>query len=157
MSADEGKTEEPNFPPALPAPDVRRALPEPDSIRPEQLGDMFQRSEETLLQSGSGKEEARLLCAACGFPVTSLSERVEVNDSFKHVFMNPAGLVYEIGCFRGASGCREIGEPEKAHTWFPGFSWDISLCRECATHLGWFYSSGDSGFYGLILKKLREG
>jgi hypothetical protein len=37
-----------------------------------------------------------------------------------------------------------------------GYSWQIQLCRNCYTQLGWKYMSQDDSFYGLIFKMLRE-
>lgn len=97
----------------------------------------------------------RLLCRACSHPVTSTAQRITVNGGHTHVFHNPAGVEYEIGCFRQAPGCVKYAEATVEHTWFPGYVWCFALCVHCHEHLGWHYQ-GESGFYGLILKQLVE-
>ena len=51
-----------------------------------------------------------LFCAACRAPITSLRERISVNERHEHVFANPHGYIYQIGCFAVAPGCALIGE-----------------------------------------------
>lgn len=86
-----------------------------------------------------------------------------MNGAHVHLFTNPAGFVYEIGCFASAPGCSHVGSIEDAFSWFPGWSWQIATCAACGVHLGWRYcssgSSGSSGaqFHGVIVAALREG
>lgn len=98
----------------------------------------------------------RLCCRVCGLPVTDTASRVSVAGSHRHVFTNPAGVVYEIGCFAAAPGCAGAGTPTADFTWFPGYRWSFALCADCGTHLGWRYAAGAGGFYGLILDRLVE-
>ena len=97
-------------------------------------------------------------CAGCGHPITTADRRIEMGGAHAHRFANPAGFVYEIGCFRDAPGCRNRGEPTLEWTWFPGHPWSISVCGRCTAHLGWAYGAGDGGgaFFGLILERLAE-
>ncbi|RCK80094.1 MAG: hypothetical protein OZSIB_3598 [Candidatus Ozemobacter sibiricus] len=98
-----------------------------------------------------------IVCAACRHPVTSTAERCEMAGHHRHVFTNPAGFVFEIGCFRQAPGCRALGQPTTEYTWFPGWAWQIAVCRGCGEHLGWAYSTGTfARFHGLILERLHE-
>lgn len=99
----------------------------------------------------------RLLCRACAHPVTSAAQRTTVNGGHQHVFSNPAGVLYEIGCFRQAPGCVQFATATLDYTWFPGYAWRYALCAQCHNHLGWHYqAAGESGFYGLILAQLVE-
>lgn len=101
------------------------------------------------------KEKNRLLCRLCKTPITSQAHMIVVNGSTKHVFANPSGIVYEIGCFSAANGCINHGLPTQEFTWFAGYSWRFSFCRGCQTHMGWVYLGEEgSGFFGLILDKL---
>lgn len=103
----------------------------------------------------SDKDDARLLCATCGYVITSRDQRMTVDGSYHHTFSNPAGLVFDIGCFRDAPGCRQTGSATEDWTWFDGFSWRIAVCRECRSHLGWSYQSNNGeGFFGLIVDRL---
>jgi hypothetical protein len=105
-------------------------------------------------ERGDAPERA-LLCASCGHEVTSERARISVLDAHEHRFMNPAGLVFHIGCFARADGCMAIGQPSGDYRWFPGFDWRIALCVACADHLGWYFQSPGDGFFGLILERLR--
>ena len=97
--------------------------------------------------------EGAVLCAHCGHGITSPGERISIDGRHLHVFTNPDGIIFEIGCFRTAPGCREIGPAVREHTWFPGCAWRVALCANCGIHLGWAYVGRDN-FYGLILERL---
>lgn len=102
------------------------------------------------------RREERLYCAACRHPITRLEERISVQGGTEHVFTNPYGLTFRIGCFREAAGCRALGVATAQHTWFAGYRWRIALCRACDTHLGWTYASDADGFHGLIIDRLTS-
>jgi hypothetical protein len=102
------------------------------------------------------REEDRLLCLACGHPITSRRERIQEGGAHEHAFANPAGCLFHIGCFARAPGCLQAGQPTLEHTWFPGRAWRYALCGGCRAHLGWAFLGGQSSFYGLILDRLRE-
>ncbi len=97
--------------------------------------------------------EEVLRCVACGHEITSAAHRISVNGGHHHTFANPAGIVFEIGCFSEARGCANWGRPTEEFTWFKGYAWRFSICARCHAHLGWHYV-GDGGFYGLILAHL---
>lgn len=97
-----------------------------------------------------------LLCAACRHPVTDDRQRIRVADQHEHVCTNPHGFVYRIGCFREAPGCAGVGPHDSAFSWFPGYTWQIALCRGCHGHLGWRFRAGPDRFHGLILDRLVE-
>lgn len=99
-----------------------------------------------------------ILCRQCKNKVTTSSNRIDKNGSHKHIFNNPGGYIFEIGCFGAAPGCVNQGPPTLEFSWFSGFSWRFSLCSGCHTHLGWLYRSvgGQNSFYGLILDRLVE-
>jgi hypothetical protein len=102
------------------------------------------------------REERVIVCARCGHRVTTDGERLEVEGRHEHTFLNPAGIVYRIACFRDAPGCTLAGGESSYWSWFPGFSWTIAVCEACGTHLGWAFRRTDEGFYGLIVKRLGE-
>jgi hypothetical protein len=101
--------------------------------------------------------ERAIVCATCGHPVTSERERIAVLEAHEHRFMNPAGLLFHIGCFARADGCLVIGPPSDDYPWFPGYDWRIALCAACGEHLGWQFQSGERSFFGLRLDRLRAG
>lgn len=101
-------------------------------------------------------EEDVLYCAKCHAPITSRRNRITVNEQHEHVFANPAGYIFHIGCFREARGCMITGEETDYFTWFPGYTWRYALCGRCITLLGWAFRSQESVFFGLIVDKLCE-
>ena len=105
---------------------------------------------------GGHEERERLLCAVCGYPITTRDAAIAVAEKHLHTFFNPAGVLYEIGCFREADGCITVGEPTTDFSWFPGYGWLYTACARCTSHLGWRFESvnGPHGFHGLILKRL---
>jgi hypothetical protein len=92
-------------------------------------------------------------CAACKTRVSSEEARIAVDGGHRHVFTNPAGFSYEIGCFSTAEGCVVRGEPSAEATWFAGCAWSCAHCANCTEHLGWSYE-GRAAFFGLILERL---
>jgi len=104
----------------------------------------------------SGADES-ILCRTCRSPVTSHQQSISVNDRHQHTFFNPAGVIYEIRCFKKAPGIVIYGEPTDEFSWFAGHTWQYSICAACQEHLGWFFSSPDAAFYGLIRPRLIAG
>jgi hypothetical protein len=96
------------------------------------------------------------VCAYCGRAITSWASRIEVNGLHAHSFTNPEGIRYRVGCFADAGGLVVVGPRSSYWTWFPGYSWQIELCRGCREQLGWYYRSPDGVFHGLILDRLVE-
>ena len=99
-------------------------------------------------------EAPGILCSECRNLVTMPDFRIIVNDSHTHVFANPSGLVFEIGCFKEAGGVICSPDSSSEFSWFPGCRWRIAVCRLCAQHLGWYFFSDSLCFHGLILDKL---
>ncbi len=95
-----------------------------------------------------------ILCRQCLQIITGPDQRIEMHGAHQHVFANPNGIVYEIGCFREAQGCRYSGFSTEEFSWFVGFSWRVAVCGMCLAHLGWLFSSSGGSFQGLILNKL---
>jgi len=102
------------------------------------------------------KERKKLFCKTCLNLITLDSYGIEVDGSHSHTFMNPRGIVFNIGCFMNAQGCFTMGNPTAEFTWFSGYSWSHVICANCVNHLGWYYQSGSSSFYGLILDQLMK-
>ena len=113
--------------------------------------------------AGTGQDEARdrrrgraLRCIRCRAEVTTTDARIEVGGRHEHACMNMHGYFHHFGCFAAAPGCVAVGVPTSEWTWFPGHSWQLANCRRCGLHLGWRFTSGDSGFHGLLLERLVE-
>jgi hypothetical protein len=96
------------------------------------------------------------VCRFCGHVITFPEMMIRINGSNRHVFTNPAGIVYEISCFSSASGCSVAGEPTAEFSWFPGFHWRYAICAGCRNHMGWQYLREESVFYGLVADYLAE-
>ncbi len=121
---------------------------------------------EELVRSQPGEEEQEnenLYCFICGEVITSTSQRISVQGAHQHTFSNPAGYVFEIGCFRQAPGCRQTGESTDFYSWFDGYAWRYAVCRNCRVHLGWFFQGGDpeaeeraDRFFALMLNRLLK-
>ena len=92
-------------------------------------------------------------CATCGAEVTRREQAMTVNGRHEHAFFNPAGIAFEIRCFRLAPGATARGEPTAEFTWFSGYRWQLALCTACHAHLGWRFT-GESSFHGLIAARL---
>jgi len=100
------------------------------------------------------EDKKEILCSFCNHPVTDFDMQISVNHSHQHIFANPHGLVFEIGCYKNAKGCKTVSSFSTEFTWFPGYAWKIAVCNSCSSHLGWRFISSDHSFYGLILEKL---
>ena len=96
-----------------------------------------------------------LTCADCGHPVTTVSEKIEVRGRHDHAFRYYDDVV-QLGCFRNAQGCVGVQRISNGYSWFRGYAWQIQVCGNCHTQLGWKYISEEDSFYGLIFKMLRE-
>lgn len=107
------------------------------------------------IEKKAGEDEA-LFCKSCSNRITRRDQMISVSGSHTHTFFNPDGIVFDLGCFRKAPGCLLAGDVTSEFTWFSGHVWCFTLCRVCGVHLGWHYEGRDSGFFGLILVRLRE-
>jgi hypothetical protein len=95
-----------------------------------------------------------LRCAGCGTAIADLAHRIEIAGAHRHVFVNPHGHVFDVGCFASAD-VRPIGPASDFFSWFPGYAWRVAICNGCGAHLGWTYGER-AGFVGLILPRLVE-
>ncbi len=118
-------------------------------IDPPSPGEVIEDESKMVDQSEKG-----VICRGCSHIITSETSAVEIDGGHNHTFFNPAGVIYEIRCFSKAQGCLLNGPSSSEFTWFRGFTWRVALCGSCSIHLGWFFSSGSSWFFGLIGNKL---
>lgn len=100
-----------------------------------------------------------LRCVVCEHIIADPEDRSAAAGRFKHIFINPAGFTFEIGCFANAPGAETGREYTTEYTWFAGFAWAYTRCGSCGSHLGWHYApenttGTNSRFFGLILDKL---
>ena len=115
-----------------------------------------------LVQQGQGKkdeeekEEKGLFCRCCDHLITYAKEQTPVNGKYLHTFINPHGIVYEIGTFREAKGLVAEGLSQREWSWFPPYAWQIQRCSVCLSHIGWYFTNQDNAFFGLVLANLKE-
>ena len=108
-------------------------------------------------EADDGEGGAVLVCRVCGHRITRESARIQVQGQHRHVFYNPLGMVFELGCFVMAPGCFGLGPSTQEFTWFPGHAWQPVFCGFCREHLGWRYrAESGGGFFGLLLDRLVE-
>lgn len=108
-------------------------------------------------KSGLKTFKNRILCAQCKFPITFEEAEIAIDGKSRYTFFNPHGLVFDITCFQMADGCVTKGQATPEFSWFPGYRWQVAICRRCRCHLGWAFLRDDSSFYGLIGRNLIEG
>ncbi|WP_319469829.1 cereblon family protein [uncultured Pseudodesulfovibrio sp.] len=104
-----------------------------------------------------GEGGRALFCKVCRSKITRRELAMRIDGKHRHVFFNPHGLVFEIGCFASAKNIIPGGPKTDEFTWFPGYAWQAVGCSGCSSMLGWRYFGKNGGFYGLILSALIEG
>ncbi|SDL10713.1 hypothetical protein SAMN05660337_2105 [Maridesulfovibrio ferrireducens] len=104
----------------------------------------------------TSKYEQFIICKECEHKLTKPTFAIQVNDSHEHSFFNPHGYVFQLRCFSNASGCLTEGPPSSEFTWFSGYSWQITFCGKCFSHLGWKFTSDSNSFFGLIKDKIKN-
>ncbi|HET6459422.1 MAG TPA: cereblon family protein [Syntrophales bacterium] len=110
-----------------------------------------------ILEEGeTRKKKESIICKNCGNEITTAEYSIAVGGQHAHIFTNPLGVTFHIGCFSRAWGCFVYGIPTYEATWFAEFTWCIAVCANCFTHLGWYYQSGKESFYGLIMANLAK-
>ena len=87
------------------------------------------KNEQTALYRANQKktvnEKKYILCRNCLNILTLPSESILINGAYTHTFANPAGIVYEIKCFKSAAGCLQAGNPSFEFAWFKGYFWKV--------------------------------
>ena len=102
-------------------------------------------------------DEVWVRCIKCHSVLSSEEERTRINQATSHRCMNPHGHFFHVECFNDAVGAIVRGEAETFWSWFTGYAWQISECRGCGEHIGWYFSRGDAGFFGLITDRITSG
>lgn len=120
-----------------------------ERMRREVLSDPESKDEADVAEEA----ERWVRCAECAAAIAKEEARIAINGAHVHDFMNPAGHRFRVACFSAAPGCAPEGDKSTVWTWFPGYAWQIELCRSCGRHLGWSFH-GASAFYGLVVDAL---
>jgi len=127
--------------------DIALKHSQPQALGAETAPDLEDESEESPLKW--------FLCAGCGAKIARLDNRTSVTGSHIHVRSNPVGLNFTIACFIEALGCSAAGSRSSYWSWFPGYEWQLALCRRCTSHLGWKFSGPDI-FWALVVDQIVE-
>ena len=110
-----------------------------------------ERSEYQLVEAGVSLP---VRCRQCRTVITQATSAIEMAGSHQHALTNPAGIRFIVLVYRHAN-CELTGTPTEEYSWFSGYAWQMALCLQCNTHLGWYYSHGQfPDFYGLIAPRL---
>jgi len=75
-------------------------------------------------------------------------------------FVNPGGVVHETLTLYRAKNLRLVGHPSAEYSWFPGYSWTITECGGCGSHIGWKFTSSTKKlnpikFYGFSRRNIE--
>ena len=111
---------------------------------------------ETLVCEETDTDDA-LYCTGCGHLLTRTRWAIDIG-GHERVFINPAGRVFRIACFKEAPGTADWGLGTSEHTWFSGYAWTIQLCGSCGAHAGWRFdgSATPPVFFGLNKTALTQ-
>ncbi len=101
-------------------------------------------------------EERVIRCKRCDATVTRTTDAIAVDGKHLHHFVNPAGVAFDVRCFRDAPGCSPEGDASTFFSWFPGHAWRVAVCARCGVHLGWRFEGAGSTFHGLITDRIVE-
>ena len=128
---------------------VAARLPIPTRVRARLLGanDAVDRLRLELKLVSSRRvridRDAEVRCRACELLLTSLGGLVAMSrEGASGMYVNPHGIVHDMITVEGVldGRVRLEGEPETAHSWFPGFAWTACFCARCDSHLGWRFT-----------------
>ncbi len=106
-----------------------------------------------------GNGDRAYQCSGCGALVTYSDRLLWIGGTFRHQFVNPAGISFEFYTFASCPGVVAEGAATEQHTWFPGYQWSFAFCGNCGQHLGWHYEAVSSRtkpgqFWGLLVTHL---
>jgi hypothetical protein len=109
-----------------------------------------------------GDEGGPLRCAACGAVLSEHAKILPVGGTSTPVFVNPAGIFFDLVLVEGPVAVRLVGDATTEATWFAGYAWRCALCRACGSHVGWRWEASAAGrlpgaFVGLIRDAIVEG
>jgi hypothetical protein len=102
----------------------------------------------------TGARSGPVRCRFCATTVTRADAACERLGRHAHRLTNPAGLTFDLRCYRNAPGCRDAGTPVAEHSWFPPARWSLAHCAGCGAHLGWFFHEAGGRFAGLVADRL---
>lgn len=76
-------------------------------------------------------------------------------------YCNPAGYIHEtLTVYKTLDDAAKIiDRPSTDFSWFPGYAWQIAICKVCSSHIGWKFIALTKNlrpktFFGLSCKSL---
>lgn len=102
------------------------------------------------------------ICKRCKNHLANYNEIVPMSkEGVQSSYCNENGYVHETLTFRRMieDSSYLVDRPKTEFSWFPGYAWQILLCKSCSCHVGWRFTSTKKNlvphtFYGLSRKSL---
>lgn len=126
------------------------------ALKKDELEKKPDRDVDVLTEDDDTMRGNKLVCAACGHPITSDSQRRIVEGQHQHARINPHGYEHRFACFRSAAGCISVGQVSQYYSWFSGYGWQMAHCGGCGMHMGWQFHGEHDRFFGLLVRVLVE-
>lgn len=106
------------------------------------------------------KHYSSISCRLCRAQICQKSDVFSMSvHGFMSAYVNPNGHVHETLTVYKAKNLSLIGRPSTDYSWFPGYAWTISQCKQCGSHIGWKFTATKptmipDKFYGLTRKSV---
>jgi hypothetical protein len=101
----------------------------------------------------------RIRCAVCQTVIADPARLLPVGETANPVFVNPAGVFFDVVLVENLIHVSVRGEPTTDATWFAGYAWSFVLCGTCLVHLGWKWKASPCertpiSFFGVIRSRV---
>ena len=91
------------------------------------------------------QKQAFVCCKLCRTKISATSNLFTVGgaDGTTGAYVNEYGVIHQTVTVREVEEQKLVctGSAETKDSWFPGYSWTITYCRHCFSHLGWKFQS----------------
>ncbi|WIA10213.1 hypothetical protein OEZ85_010415 [Tetradesmus obliquus] len=99
----------------------------------------------------------QLRCSGCGALLATTADVLGMtSEGISGTFVNSHGYVHEMVAFKHVHRVQLEGQPETAHSWFPGYAWTIAYCGTCGQHLGWRFTAVEPGLSPRLFWGIRR-
>ncbi|WIA30276.1 hypothetical protein OEZ86_000366 [Tetradesmus obliquus] len=99
----------------------------------------------------------QLRCSGCGALLATTADVLGMtSEGISGTFVNSHGYVHEMVAFKRVHRVQLEGQPETAHSWFPGYAWTIAYCGTCGQHLGWRFTAVEPGLSPRLFWGIRR-